>query len=184
MYAKQAKRYAKAHTGQSTSMGVNEDQENNLNLTNNSDLTRQPSLNYGDLTKAKATKALQANKDAKQFKPRQDEAPLGVLDTYGVQPGFMMKATTDSPPSCSLTASPEKTTEKKLVNITSARDKTKMAASRAQARPVSLNFACADCSAMHKDSFIPYRSDPDLGNCELCGTFYNLKAARLAAKGV
>lgn len=29
----------------------------------------------------------------------------------------MMKAPTDSPPSCSLTASPARTTEKKLLNI-------------------------------------------------------------------
>jgi hypothetical protein len=95
----------------------------------------------------------------------------------------MMKSASDSPPSCSLTASPERTTEKKLVNITSAGDKTKMAVSR-HSRPVSLNFPCVDCNAMHKDSFIAYRADPELGNCEFCGTFYNLKAARLATKGV
>jgi len=94
-----------------------------------------------------------------------------------------MKNSTESPPSCSLTASPERTTEKKLVNITTARDKTKMAASR-QSRPVSLNFACSECKAMHKNSFITYQSDSDLGNCELCGTFYNLKAVRLAGKRV
>jgi hypothetical protein len=95
----------------------------------------------------------------------------------------MMKNSTESPPSCSLTTSPERTTEKKLVNISSARDKTKMAASR-QGRHVNLNFACSDCNAMHKDSFIAYQTDLDLGNCELCGTFYNLKAARHAGKGV
>ena len=35
---------------------------------------------------------------------------------------------------------------------------------------------------MHRENFIPYQSDSDLGNCELCGSFYNLKTARLAGK--
>jgi hypothetical protein len=66
-----------------------------------------------------------------RFKPKQDEAPLGAKDDYN-RPSFMEG--TDSPPSCSLTASPERTTEKKLTSI-----KQKMAATSVRK---NLNFQC------------------------------------------
>jgi len=30
---------------------------------------------------------------------------------------------------------------------------------------------------MHSDAFIEYTGDSEVGNCETCGAFYNLKAA-------
>ena len=77
---------------------------------------------------------------------------------------------TDSPPSLSLTAeSPEKTTEKKLVNVVSTQKKV--------VPPPELNFRCSDCKKSHKGNFLPYTNSVSFGNCATCGSFQNLTAA-------
>ena len=66
MYAKQAKRYARANN----SRGTSGERENNINLTNNSDLLKQAHLSYVDGQKGtRASLACKAPSmaDAKQF---------------------------------------------------------------------------------------------------------------------
>ena len=85
---------------------------------------------------------------------------------------------TDSPPSLSLTAeSPEKTTEKKLVNVVSTQKK-----KLAVAPLPELNFRCLDCKKSHKGNFLQYTNSESFGNCAICGCFQNLTAAQLAQK--
>lgn len=92
------------------------DQEN----TNTQNITDLKECYTQNTKQGKSSKAYNSNttvvsneSEAKKFKPKQDRAPLGVRDDYK-DPGFM--AGTESPPSCSLTASPERTTEKKLAS--------------------------------------------------------------------
>ena len=75
---------------------------------------------------------------------------------------------TDSPPSLSLTAeSPEKTTEKKLMNVTSTQKK-----KLAGAQLPELNFRCSDCKKSQKGSnFLQYSNSVSFGNCAACGCF-------------
>ena len=74
---------------------------------------------------------------------------------------------TDSPPSLSLTAeSPEKTTEKKLVNVASTQKK------KLAGLPLpELNFRCSDCKKNYKGNFLQYTSSSSFGNCAACGCF-------------
>lgn len=106
-------------------------------------------------------------------------APLSALGAQsGVAPGFML-SNTESPPSCSLTASPERTTEKKLIKI----GEPNFSVSAKHKRPVEPPvFKCLYCPSELPSKFVAYRSDPALGNCEHCGAFFNYKAAPLAAK--
>lgn len=47
-----------------------------------------------------------------------------------------------------------------------------------------LNFPCLSCNRMHREHFLPNKSDPDTGVCSLCGNFVNLKGARSAGASV
>ena len=82
---------------------------------------------------------------------------------------------TDSPPSLSLTASPEKTTEKKLANLSFAQ-KQKTANSHGKPQRAPLNFRCSDCGQEHAAHFLPYEAEPAFGNCTNCGQFRDLTA--------
>jgi hypothetical protein len=42
---------------------------------------------------------------------------------------------------------------------------------------LDINFQCVECNSHHKDTFLPYRGNPNFGNCEYCGNFRNLTAA-------
>ena len=106
------------------------------------------------------------------FKSKQDEAPLGAHGEYDFLKG------TDSPPSLSLTASPDKTTEKKLTNLVSLQEVKKAGFKQPTQQ---INFICGGCDRKHQDSFLPYTYDANFGNCEQCGNFQNLTALRLEA---
>lgn len=113
-FAKNAKRHSLA-----SMVARDQADQENTNTQNITDLKGHYTQQMAKASKNK-DKAYQSNttvvsteSEAKKFKPKQDRAPLGARDEYK-EPGFMQG--TESPPSCSLTASPERTTEKKLAS--------------------------------------------------------------------
>ena len=82
----------------------------------------------------------------------------------------------DSPPSVSLTASPVKTTEKKLVNLSLA------AKSKILAPEPKTFFECLECDKRCQDCqcreacFLQYKHNSDIGNCSACGAFQDRTA--------
>lgn len=74
---------------------------------------------------------------------------------------------TDSPPSCSLTCSPDRTIKK-------SQTKDESMAVQSPLDKKLLQLHCRECQSNHMDSFIPYRGNPHVGNCEQCGCFRNL----------
>lgn len=93
------------------------------------------------------------------------------------KPPVMMQ-TTDSPPlCCSLTCSPDRTIKKTIskddsIAVTSAAANAAVIQSPAELK--LKNLYCRECNASHEKAFIPYRSDANVGNCELCGCFRNI----------
>ena len=82
------------------------------------------------------------------------------------KPPVVMQST-DSPPSCSLTCSPDRTIKKP------ASKEENVAAKKLQ------QLRCVECGSEHQKSFLKYRSNPNVGNCEHCGNFRFLTSATL-----
>ena len=82
----------------------------------------------------------------------------------------------DSPPSASLTASPDKTTEKKLVNLTLAASKQAknggngVVEKPAVVKRVKIPFKCQECTD-RTSFFLKYEFSSDFGSCSACGSF-------------
>ena len=87
---------------------------------------------------------------------------------------------TDSPPSLSLTASPEKTTEKKLINLSLA-TKSKNAGAEQLSKRAPLAFKCHECDDRAAE-FLRYTKTPEFGNCSACGAFQDQTAILRAYK--
>lgn len=103
-------------------------------------------------------------------------APNGASHEFN--PAAFMRCP-DSPPSLSLTNSPDKRTDEKLANIVSARD-LKMAGK--DQLKVNFIFRCLSCNKAHNECFVPYEFDSNFGNCEACGGFQNLTSLRMIEK--
>ena len=107
---------------------------------------------------------------------KKDFAPNGECHEF--DPSAFLRCP-DSPPSLSLTASPDKHTDEKLVNILSARD-SKMAGK--DQLKVNFIFKCISCNKPHVGCFVPYDFDNNFGNCEACGNFQNLTSLKMIEK--
>ena len=84
----------------------------------------------------------------------------------------------DSPPSVSLTASPEKTTEKKLtMSLALAKQKQQLQndGKLSSHRRMAIPFKCHECN-FDTSTFLPYDMSTEYGNCSACGVFQDLTA--------
>lgn len=120
---------------------------------------------HSKYTKNTTVDVIRQQKQAKS-KSNEGAAPFRAMNNQ--KPPVVMQST-DSPPSCSLTCSPDRTIKKPASREEIAVNKAK--------KP--LQIRCIECGADHQKSFVAYRSNHSVGNCEQCGNFRFLTSSSL-----